>query len=167
MARKTETVFVPNEWGGRDAGKAFLITEWPAERSVKWGLKALLAYNRDAGEMPAVDILGTGMQGIFFLGIHTFLRGKMKAEEVLPLLDELLECVQIVRDPKANDASTGKPVPHPLLPDDIQEPKTSLWLRSEVLRIHTNFSAADVLSKLISAVMTVKTGSSRRTSREK
>jgi len=164
LARKSEIVVVPADWGARDAGKHFLITEWPSDKALKWGVKAMLAYNRNAGEMPTTDILGTGWEGIFFIGVQTFLRGRMQADEVIPLLDELMECVQIVRDPKAKDAATGKPIAHALLPDDIQEPKTQAWLRSEVLRLHTNFSPADILSKLISAIMTVKPSPRRRTS---
>ena len=164
MARKSEIVIVPQDWGGRDAGKHFLITEWPSDKALKWGIKAMLAYNRGAGEMPVHDILGTGWEGIFFIGVQTFLRGTMQAEEVIPLLDELMECVKIIRDPGSNDVATGKPVTHAILADDIQEPKTQAWLRSEVLRLHTNFSPAEILSKLISAIMTVKPSSRRRTS---
>lgn len=153
--RKTDIVAVPVEWGKRDAGKTFLLTEWPAETAEKWGIKAMLAYNRGGGQVAVSDAVGAGMEGIFFLGVQTFLRGQMRADEVTPILDELLDCVKIVRDPRARDAATGGPVATPIVSaDDIEEVPTRMWLRSEVIRLHTGFSPGDALSKLISLIMT-------------
>lgn len=168
MARKKEMIEVPDASYGRDYApkrKTFLITEWPAERFLKWLIKAGLAYNRDAGEMPLTNAFGAGVEGIIFLFAQTMLRGKMREEEVSPVLDELLDCVQIVRDPSANDIATGMPVAFKLMPnEDIEEIKTAAWLRSEVLRVHTNFSVLAMLSKLISAIMTPKASRKRPTS---
>lgn len=146
---------VPPEWGRRDAGKHFLITEWPAERAEKWALAALMAFNRGGGEFGVEHAIGRGMEGIAVIGVQTFLRGQMRAEETIPLLDQLLECVQLVRDPAARDVATGLPVATPIVsPDDVEEVQTRLWLRSEVLKLHTGFSPGDALSTLISAIMT-------------
>lgn len=165
--RKQEIVKVPEDWGAsvalyRDFGKHFLITEWPAARAEKWALRAMIAYNRGGGQIP-VDAIGGGMKSIFFLGLNTFLRGQMQADEVLPILDELMECVKIVRDPKSRGVD-GKVVATDLVSDDdIEEIKTRLWLRSEVVRVHTNFSPAEMLSNLISAMM-AEGGSNQQTS---
>ena len=151
--RNTEAVRAP-QWCGRDAGKYFQITEWPAARAEKWAFKALLAYNRGGGQIDVAQAHGMGMEAIALIGANVFLRGQMTAEEIVPVLDELLECVKIIRDPKARDPE-GKVVATELVSeDDVEEVRTRLWLRSEVIRIHTGFSAADVVSKLISAIMT-------------
>lgn len=151
--RKQVPIKVPEDWGAdyRDAGKHFLITEWDADRAEKWAFRAIIAYNRGGGQIP-VDVIGEGMQAIFFVGINTFLRGQMIAEEVIPILDELLQCVKIIRDPKARGLD-GAIIATDILKDDVQEVKTRLWLRSEVLRVHTNFSPADLLLNLAKAVM--------------
>lgn len=150
--RKREPVQVPAGYG-RDSGKVFLITEWTADRAEEWAMRALLAYNRGGGQIP-LEVLGGGMEAIFWIGVNTFLRGQMQAAEVIPILNELLECVQIIRDPKAH--GQDGPVAHKIIPgsEDIAEVQTRLWLRSEVLRVHTNFSVADLVSKLISGATT-------------
>ena len=148
--REREVVKVP-EWGKRDAGKVFLITEWAAERAEEWAFRALIAYNRGGGQVP-VEAISGGMEAVFWLGVNTFLRGQMQAAEVIPILNELMECIKIIRDP--NTRGPDGPVAHDVLPSDIEEIKTRLWLRSEVLRIHSGFSLAELTSALISQVMT-------------
>jgi len=151
--RKEEIVRVPG-WGKRDIGKTFLITEWPADRAERWAMRMLLAYNRGGGDIDTGSMMGLGMEAIMVLGVNTFLRGQIQAAEIIPVLDELLECVKIIRDPKARDAATGRAVATPIVSsDDIEEVQTRLWLRSEVLKVHTGFSPADALSKLISGIM--------------
>ena len=161
--RKIVPVKVPDDYS-RDAGKHFLITEWSADRAEKWAFRALIAYNRGGGEIP-VDVIGQGMQAIFFVGVNTFLRGQMNAEEVIPILDELLQCVKVIRDPTKR-APDGAIIATDLLTDDVEEIKTRLWLRSEVLRVHTNFSPAEMLSKMLASVLTKpeSTGSKPATS---
>lgn len=159
LERNQEIVRAP-EWCKRDAGKSFLITEWYAERAEHWAVKAILAFNRGGGKLPVEVAAGMGMRGIVLLGMETFLRGHMTAAEVQPLLDELLECVKIIRDPKARDSATGLPVASDIVSqDDIKEVQTRFWLRSEVLRVHTGFSIGDALSRLISSIMEERTAS--------
>ena len=154
--REREVVKVP-EWGKRDAGKVFLITEWAAERAEEWAFRALIAYNRGGGQVP-VEAISGGMEAVFWLGVNTFLRGQMQAAEVIPILNELMECIKIIRDP--NTRGPDGPVAHDVLPGDIEEIKTRLWLRSEVLRIHTFFSVSDLVSRLISEAMKREAASS-------
>jgi hypothetical protein len=150
MARQSQLVTVPSFPGtrNRDLGKLFLITEWPAALAEEWGLRMTLALNKSSGSLP-MDLAGIGMEGIAILGINTFLRGSMEAAELIPLLNELLECVRIILDKKNMEVS--QPITSP---DDIEEVATRLWLRSEVIKLHTNFSPADALSALISSIMT-------------
>jgi len=152
--RKVEVVKAPEWCGARDAGKVFLITEWPAARAEKWALRAFLAYNRGGGELPLDQVAGLGMRGIFALGVQTFLRGQIQATEVIPILDELLDCVQMIRDPTKRGPD-GKVIATPIVSDDdVAEVRTRMWLRSEVLRVHVNFSIAGALSNLLQLLMT-------------
>ena len=146
--RATAIAVVP-ELGGRnrDHGKVFKITEWPAARAERWALSMILAANRGAGQLPTT-IAGIGMEGIAIIGINTFLRGNISKDELLPLLDELLECVTIVRDPKNPHVAT------PLMEDEIAEVATRMWLRGEVLSLHLSFSVGAALSALYSKIMT-------------
>lgn len=161
--RKTAIAKVPAEPGNRDAGKHYLITEWPAETAEKWALRAFLAYNRGGGELELDKVAGMGMDGIFALGVQTFLRGQMKAEEIIPILDDLLQCVKLIRDPTKRSPD-GSPIATPIVsPDDISEVRTRLWLRSEVLKLHTGFSLADALFALISLVSKTKAPASSTT----
>lgn len=143
MGRKSATVTVPKFDGtdNRDLGKSFFLTEWPAAIAEKWALKMMFAFNRSGGSIP-LDMAGIGMEGIAILGINTFLRGNIQSEEIIPLWDELLGCVAVVRDTKRPDVRT------PLLDDDIEEVATRMWLRAEVLTLHINFSISGALYAL-------------------
>lgn len=148
--RKTETVKVPDFPGtsNRDRGKLFRIVEWPAARADEWVTRIFFAFNRAGGELP-MDAKHLGMAGLAVLGINTFLRGNISADDMIPLLNQLLECVKIVRDPRHPDVATEL-----VSDDDIQEVATRYWLRSEVIRVHTNFSPAAALSALVDSIMT-------------
>lgn len=150
---------------GRDKDKIYQITEWPASRAEEWGVKALLSYNRGGVELPGMEeMIGAGMEGVARIGIQSFLRGKMEAKEVQPILNELLDCVKIVRDP-AKRTPQGDVIVADLIQDvDIMEVPTRMWLRSEVLFLHTGFSVGDALSALISAMMAEKASPSIQTS---
>jgi len=164
--RKKAVVSAPN-YCGRDKGKTFMIEEWPADRAEKWALRAMLAYNRGGGKIDVVGVQGMGMEGIFMLGVDTFLRGQIQAEEVIPIMDELLGCVQIIRDPKKRDPQTNFPVTSPIISDDdIEEVATRMWLRSEVIKLHSGFCPADAISKLISAIMARQLSPNMQTSQQ-
>lgn len=148
--RQTVKVKVPEFSGthNRDLGKIFVITEWPAARAERWGLEVMFAANKGGGELP-LSLAGLGMEGIAILGINTFLRGNIESGVLIPLFDQLIECVRIVRDPKKPDVITD------LVPDaDIEEVATRMWLRSEVLSLHLNFSVGAAFRALYSKIMT-------------
>lgn len=146
--RKSEIVTVPKWSNNRDLGKQYLITEMPSGQSEKWALKAFLML-KGSGERIPDDVVGLGMVGVAILGINVFLRGNLRTEDLEPLLDEMFTCVKIVRDQRHPDVATDL-----VSDDDIEEVQTRLWLRSEVLRVHTGFSPAEALWKLISAIRT-------------
>ena len=163
--RKTIEIVMPRLEVGdnRDQGKVFQITEWSAATAEEWGIRVLLAINRSTGEIP-MDLRGIGMEGIAILGINTLLRGTVQSEELIPLLNQLLDCVRMIRDPRATDKVTGGPVVTKIVSsDDIEEVATRLWLRSKVIELHTGFSPADALSSLISGIMTRAPADSKST----
>ncbi|HEY6019609.1 MAG TPA: hypothetical protein VIY48_06835, partial [Candidatus Paceibacterota bacterium] len=59
--------------------------------------------------------------------------GKLQYERAKPLLDRMMECVQIIPDP-------SKPnVVRSLIDDDIEEVSTRLMLRKETFQLHASF----------------------------
>ena len=150
--RETAVVRIPEFPGtrNRDIGKIFKLTEWPAAKAENWAFRMMLAANKGAGELP-LSLSGIGMEGIAIIGINTFLRGNIAPEVLIPLLDELLECVQYARDKSRPD------IVGPLnIEDDIEEVATRMWLRGEVLTLHLNFSVSAALSALYKNIMTTK-----------
>lgn len=149
MARKTNIVTIPKfeATDNRDLGKVFLITEWPAAKADRWLAEVTFAFNKGAGAIP-MDLRGIGWEGIAIMGINTFLRGTVDSKEMIPLFDQLLECVKIIRDPKKPDVVTDI-----VSDDDIEEVATRWWLRSEVVSVHVNFSPLAALSTLLSSIM--------------
>ena len=120
---------------GRDLGKVFILTEMPASKVEKWAARAILALCKSGFDVPD----GAGMEFIAVAGLKAL--GGLNFFDAEPLLDEMMECVQIRPDP-------SKPnVVRALIEDDIEEVKTRLQLRAEVFTLHTNFSIGDALSK--------------------
>lgn len=153
--RRREIVPVPPGYG-RDSSppKHYLITEWPALKAEKWAWRVAICLKGTTAQIPE-GVERLGMIGVARYILNGFLRADIDEARFIPLLDELLQCVQMVRDPSARDAATGFPVATPLVSDDdIEEVRTVAWLRSEVLRIHTGFSVAEAISLLLSAAAT-------------
>lgn len=128
MARKTLTVTIDQE--GRDKGKAFLITEMPAAQAEEWGARALLALMRSGVEIPD-NVQGLGLAGVAVLGLRAL--GGLDWHLAKPLFDEMWTCVQCIPDP-ARPA-----VVRNLVESDIEEVKTRLFLRKEILTLHVEF----------------------------
>ena len=128
MARKEKHYAVTDD--GRDKCKVFLLTEMACERAEKWALRALSAAAKagvDIGEAPT-----GGMAAIATMGIEALFR--VDFAEAEPLLDELFGCVKIIRMPDKPDMAFD------LMEEDIEEVRTRLRLRLEVLRLHVGFS---------------------------
>lgn len=149
---KTEVVVVPDGYG-RDAGKHFLITEADAFAVEKWAWRAALALKGTTAEIP-LDVARLGSVAVMIRAINAILAADVDERKLLPLLDEMMACVQMIRDPSAVDKMTRLPIATPIMPGrgDIMEPKTIGWLRSEIVRVHTGFTVTVALSELISAL---------------
>lgn len=148
MARKTLTVTIPQSEDGknnRDAGKTYLLTEMPASQGEAWGIRALLALARAGIEIPE-ELDNTGMAGVHAIGGGFRLTGGLHAEDVEPLLADMMGCVAFVPDPSKPD------IVRPLVETDIEEVATRLRLRGEVMQLHLGFSIAGVLSTLGASV---------------
>lgn len=148
MARKSKTVTI--EFDNRDRGKTFLITEMPAVQAEKWAARALLAMSRSGVEIPE-EAMSAGAATLLAAGLRSFT--SMAFEDADLLLDEMFACVQFVPDPSRPQVTRA------LFDDDIDEVATRLFLRGEVIEIHTGFSVTATLSKLGAAAKD-KAGSS-------
>lgn len=158
--RETKLVRVPHFeiCRNRDEGKQYLITEWAAARADNWIQRLTHALLKNGDPIP-LDLAGRGWEVIGIVGLNTFLRGRGDSSEVIRLTDELLECVQIVRDPKHPE--TASSILHDT--DDIEEIATRYWLRDQVVSVHANFSVLDNLWRLLSSI-TTKSPDSKNTS---
>ena len=133
--RRTHPVTIAAE--GRDKGKCFIITEMEAEKAEEWALRALLGAAKSGIELPPGfqnedGEIALGMASIAALGLQAL--AGIRFEDAKPLLDEMMDCVEFVPDPK-------KPgLRRELYPGDIEEVATRLKLRREVWILHTGFS---------------------------
>lgn len=127
--RRTATVTITAD--GRDSGKRFKLTELPAKQAEKWATRAFLALARGGIDIPA-DIAESGLAGIALFGTKIF--GSMKFEDAEPLLDEMMTCVEVQPDPANPNTVT------PLFESSIEEISTLLKLRTEVIKLHVDFS---------------------------
>ena len=131
MARKILTLKI--EAAGRDAGKAFVITEMPARAAHSWATRALFAALNGGVEIPD-DLASAGMAGIAAVGLAAL--GRINAAVAEPMLNELLACVAYMPTP-GNPAIT-----RPLIDDDIEEVATLFRLQKEALMLHVDFFTA-------------------------
>jgi hypothetical protein len=139
--RKVITVTIVDQ--GRDFGKVFQLTEAPAIQADKWGIRAMLALNRNGAQIPD-EIMKLGLVGVLVVGVHK-LRGVLW-EDLEPLLDEMMGCIKIVPTPDKPNVVRG------LVANDIEEISTLATLRKEVFSLHTGFTAPVVPSKSPDAV---------------
>jgi hypothetical protein len=137
MARKTENFTVTDE--GRDKNKTFLLTEWPASEAEAWAIRALLALGAADVEVPD-GVLNDGMAGLAEIGLKKLFA--LPYKEAGPLLDELMKCIQVMPDPRRPQVKRA------LVETDIEEIRTRLALKWQVLKLHIDFSTAGGLSNL-------------------
>jgi hypothetical protein len=136
---KSENVVVEME--GRDKGKVFHIEEMSAIPAEKWAIRAFQALAQGGIDIPDY-VSGAGMAGVAIIGIRGVLMAPFHLVE--PLMDEMMTLVSIVRD-------KGNPQMHtPLLENDIMEPLTVSWLRDKVFELHTGFSFASEIQRMMS-----------------
>lgn len=128
MARKEKFITIDGQ--GRDKGKVFHLTEMPASQAEWWAMRAIMAMGRGGVDLPD-DVRSMGMAALALEGLKAL--SKIQPEEAKPLMDEMLDCVQFVPDPKDHS------VRRPLIEADIEEITTRLNLRAEVFRLHVDF----------------------------
>lgn len=133
--RKTEVYVVTKD--NRDKGKRFIITEMPALRAEKWATRAMLALARSGVDIPTVTPGKPGGMGALALAGLQALQ-HLDFADAEPLMDEMMECVQIVSDPKHPETA------RPLIDsgeegDDIEEIETRVELRKRTLMLHVGF----------------------------
>lgn len=132
MARKVMKYTIQSD-GGRDAGKAFLLTEMPARAGHAWATRALFAVMNSGIEIDD-GLLQSGFAGLAAVGIKALSR--VPFEVAQPLLHDLLSCVEIM--PNADRPE----VVRRLIDDDTEEIKTLFALQKEVLSLHMDFFTA-------------------------
>lgn len=137
--RKSKDITIALGDGNRDNGKLFRITEMPAVAAEKWAARALLAMSRSGVEIPE-EAMTAGAATLLAAGLRSFT--SMAFEDAETLLDEMFDCIVIVPSPSQPLVSRA------LIDDDIEEVTTRLFLRGEVIEIHTGFSVTASLSKL-------------------
>lgn len=136
---------------GRDQGKVFHITEMSALQAERWAVKALQAAARGGVDIDD-SAISSGMQAVAVLGIKALMSANYS--DIEPLMAEMLRCVTVKPDPR-NPSLT-----RPLIEDDIEEVRTLLTLRMEVINIHLNFSTPVGSSNSTSATSPRPTDSS-------
>ena len=122
---KTKEVVIES---GRDADKRFLVTEMPLLKADKWAQRALFALASGGVDAGTLDLSG----GMLEMAKFAFAAiGNIDPQVGGDLLDELLECVQIIPsggNPRDFDVET-----------EIQDLKTLYLLRKEALFLHIDF----------------------------
>ena len=122
---KTKEVVIET---GRDADKRFFVTEMPLLKADKWAQRALFALASGGVDAGTLDLSG----GMLEMAKFAFAAiGNIDPQVGGDLLDELLECVQIIPsggNPRDFDVET-----------EIQDLKTLYLLRKEALFLHIDF----------------------------
>lgn len=136
MARRNEYFTVDKEC--RDFGKTFCITEMTAFDAESFAIRAGLALLKSNPSLPPNVIERITDKTITFEDIASLGLGLFSGvdyHDLKPLLDDLLECVQIIVDKKSM-------IMRHLEDEDIEELSTIIELRKRVLGLHINFSTA-------------------------
>jgi len=134
MARLTK-LYTCDDKCGRDSGKQFLITEMPAAQSEDWGYRAILCLLNAGIDIPK-NAQKLGMMAVVS-AVFSKTVGNIDYHSLKPLLNELLDCIKIIPDPKQPN------VIRELIQDDIEEPVTLAKLRKEALMLHLDFLIAE------------------------
>lgn len=152
------TLTLPIDQHGRDKGKKFLLTEMSALKAERWATRLLIALMNSGLELTDEEA-AAGMAGVASVlgrGGFRFSGSGVSYVELEPLLEEMLGCIQIA-EPK---------VTRTLTEDDIEEVATLLFLRSEVIKLHTGFSLAARLSEYVERRLSKANSPSAQTSPE-
>lgn len=156
MARKVTTYIV--EADGRDRGKQFLLTEMAATKAEDWAIRAMLAMGAANVDIPD-GALQLGMAALAEIGLKKLFA--IDPAMLKPLLAELMECVHFIPNPQKPEVKLG----YPMFESQVEEARTLLSLKWEVLKLHLDFlPAADISTSLGNIVAAAKHKPSTRTS---
>ncbi|MBO1014940.1 hypothetical protein IPU70_15370 [Achromobacter sp. SD115] len=128
MARKQTTLTIGAE--GRDKGKVFILTELSAYEAEEWAGRALFSLMNAGVEIPD-NIAEAGLAGVAAMGMKAI--AKLPFDSAKPLLDKMMDCVQIQPSPN---------VTRELMSGDVEEVATLFTLRKKVLGLHLDFFTA-------------------------
>ena len=136
MARRNEYFTVDKEC--RDFGKTFCITEMTAFNAESFAIRAGLAILKNNPALPTdltekIANKTISFEDIAVLGLGLF--SGVAYHDLKPLLDDLMDCVQIIVDKKSM-------IMRELEDEDIEELSTIIELRKRALGLHINFSTA-------------------------
>jgi len=126
MARKT--IKIPLE--DRGVKKTFVLTEMSAVDAENLALELAFAMGSSGVEIPD-ELADMGFAGLAKLGLTAL--SKIPFEKAKPMLDRLMACVEIAPNPNKPD------VVRALVDEDIEDPKTRLILKKEVIKLHLDF----------------------------
>ena len=132
--RKETTVHITAE--GRDKDKVFVIREMSARAVERWGARLAFALQNAGVDIP----VNNGMAGLAQTNFGGL--GRLQFADFEPLLDEMMSCISIARDPAHTETTST------LIEDDIEEVPTLLKLRWETLQLHVGFLPAAVRSRM-------------------
>lgn len=155
--RRVETLTV--EFDGRDKGKSFNINEMPAYQAEEWFTRAVMLLAKSGLEVPP-DIMDRGAMAFVAMAAGLAIGGLSKCnfEEVRPLLQQMMECVEYV-----NPAAPDMPIKGYLMLQQIEEPRTILWLREKIISLHLNFSLGGYVSIFLEEAAMKLTGNGQNT----
>lgn len=147
MARRSKVVTITagTPETNRDHGKQFLIREMPADQAERWAIRMLLAFANAGAKMPEAQLMSglehmaASYQALMIQGIRSL--AGMRYDDIAALLAEMLGCVTF----RPSQAGAVELSIESTL-SQIEEVKTLLTLRYEVLSLHLGFSLADALS---------------------
>lgn len=125
MSLKSKTITIQK---GRDAGKTFLISEMPIVKLDNWSMRALFAVAKGGVDLEGIS---PNMGGLGMANVALKALAGIDTDVGIPLLMELLDCVQVV--PSGGNARSL------LLDSDVTELSTLFTLRKEALAIHLDF----------------------------
>lgn len=140
--RRTEKIVIETE--GRDKGKTFIVTEMYASQGESWAARVIMAI-ADSGVNLPDNFENLGMAGLAELGFKAVAGLRWSVAE--PLLQEMMNCVQIVVDPR-NPGATTRPLqdskdgPVGGGDYDIGEIGTRFALRMGFWKLHMGFLMA-------------------------
>lgn len=134
MARKEKIIRIEDE-NSRDFGRYYRIKEMPAYKAEKWLGRLLLIL---ASKPSSLIGLSEGVS------VSSLVEG-VKWETIEPLLEEMMNCVEISSILKPEKTPTSFRALK-LEEDDIEDVQTLIMLRKETIELHLGFTLAEKLS---------------------